>query len=221
MKYSVFNRKSLLFATLLATSFGANAQIHSTHTDEKYNYTTVVYKDKAATDKDVLTALDNSVGMGDVVRVTVAPPKPAATPAVDKAKGEDIWLNHKPVTASGLTAATTPAKVAGLTNLADKTIHTTTIAVPAKAAPVAAPAPSTVAVKPVKVAPAAPKAAPSPVASPSTVEAAPAARKTSVAKTTTTKSGKKVVKKSTRKSGNGYKKTSRKTGKQRYGCPRF
>jgi len=86
---------------MLAIDMNANAQspVESTHIDEKYAYTTVVYKTTAASDKDVLASLENDFGIGDVVRVTFAPP-PAPISAVaasepvyaDKSKGEDAWL---------------------------------------------------------------------------------------------------------------------------------
>lgn len=229
MKYLLFNRKSLLFATLLASSFGLRAQIQSTHTDEKFGYTTVVYKDKAATDKDVLSALDNSIGMGDVVRVTVAPPKPAAVPAVDKTQGEDVWL--KPAAPANSLTASTTAKV--VTPVAAPINH---LAAAPKATPVAA--------KPVAVAakPAAPNVAPT-VAKPVAKKVAPAPKpvvvqeqtqatftnvaasprtvtsKSSVA-SKASKSANKSLKKGGKKGGS-FKMKSRKKGKQRYSCPKF
>lgn len=212
----------------MAFTLGLNAQIQSTHTDEKFGYTTVVYKDKAATDKDVLSALDNSIGMGDVVRVTVAPPKPAAVPTADKTQGEDVWL--KPAApVNNLTAATT-AKV--VVPAAAPINH---IAAAPKAAPVAA-KPAPVAAKPAgnKVAPSAKPVAknvapaPKPVvvqeqtqmalsniaASPRTVTS-----KSSVA-SKASKSANKSLKKGGKKGGS-FKMKSRKKGKQRYSCPKF
>ena len=206
----------MLFSTLLFTVLGLNAQIESTHTDEKFGYTTVVYKDKAATDKEVLAALESSIGMGDVIRVTTAPPKVAVVPVADKSKGEDLWLKAKPVV-NNLTASASPINK-----------------VPAKAALLprkAAPAPTPV------VAPAAPLAtnpvvkkvvsAPTPVVAPAlqntteTVAAAPRVIKAkSSVKAKTTKSSKKTVKKAHRKSGS-FKPKNRKKGKQQYGCPKF
>jgi hypothetical protein len=65
-----------------AASINAQSPIKGAATDEKFANTTVVYKDSNATDLDVLSQMDNSIGMGDVVRITVAPPKPAPAPAV-------------------------------------------------------------------------------------------------------------------------------------------
>lgn len=196
MKYLLFNRKTLLFSTLLAATVHLNAQIESTHTDVKYGYTTVVYKDTTASDVDVLNALNNSIGMGDVVRVTVAPPKPA-TPVADKSKGEDTWLkpvNRAPV--STITASTAKS----VSNI-DLTINAQPKAIE-KTAPVVAP----------PVAPAAPQA-----------NAAPVAVKTKTAVNTASKSSKSVkkVSKKSKSTGGGYKMKSHKRGKQRYSCPKF
>jgi hypothetical protein len=61
----------------------AQKVIRGTNTDVKYANTTVVYKDSTATDNSVLTQLDNeSLGVGDVVRITTPPPKPKPAPAV-------------------------------------------------------------------------------------------------------------------------------------------
>lgn len=80
------NYKTLLPAAMfiLAASATLSAQnpIKGASTDENYANTTVVYKDSTASDLDVLSRMDNSIGMGDVVRITVAPPKPAAAPSV-------------------------------------------------------------------------------------------------------------------------------------------
>ena len=111
MIYHLNSRKNAFLAVLLAVSFGANAQITSQHTDDKYNFTTVVYKDKAASDDEVLAALNNSVGMGDVIRVTVAPPKPPVAPMIDVSKGEDVWLTarSKPSVTLSASTSTMPA----------------------------------------------------------------------------------------------------------------
>ncbi len=243
MKSLVQNRKNLLFATLMAASFGLNAQIESTHTDVKYGYTTVVYKDKAATDTDVLNALENSVGMGDVVRVTVAPPKPAPVPKVDKAKGEDTWLKPaaKPAI-NNLTASTATAPVAIAVNPATPKVPT------AAAAPSAAPtmpkpavAKSSATSSTAVAAPASPKpaaekvvAAPSPAAAsaknaaPAKVEASPTAPSVAapatvrVARSAESIKAAKSANKSLKKGkGGGYKMKNRKKGKQRYRCPKF
>ena len=101
-----FNRKSLVLATLMALSLGLQAQIKSSHTDDKYANTTVVYKDSTTSDKDILNALGGDFGMSDVIRVTVAPPKPAPAPLIDKSKGQDIWLKPTNKAPQQLSAST-------------------------------------------------------------------------------------------------------------------
>ena len=64
---------SLLFT---ATALTAQNEIQSTATDFKYGNTTVVYaKDSNYNDQAILSQLDNSYGIGDVVRITVATPE--------------------------------------------------------------------------------------------------------------------------------------------------
>ena len=208
MKYLIFNRKNLLFATLMATAFGVNAQIESKHTDEKYGYTTVVYKEKAATDADVLAALENSVGMGDVIRVTVAPPKPAAAPQADKSKGEDTWL--KPAkTTTNLTAS---AIVVPINHISPKAV----VAAP-KAAPLApSPTPTAVANKEI-----APKPAAVQEMVISETPTVLASSKTVRTKSSGSSKSSKSVKKSVKRKKSSYNMKRRKPGKQRYKCPKF
>jgi len=62
----------LLFA---ASALTAQNEIHSTATDHKFGNTTVVYtKDSNYNDNAILSQLDNSYGVGDVVRIAVAEP---------------------------------------------------------------------------------------------------------------------------------------------------
>lgn len=196
-------------AFVLAANFSAQAQkpVESTHVDEKYAYTTVVYKNTAATDKDVLTSLENDFSVGDVVRVTLAPPPaPVAAPIApapvyaDLSKGEDTWLPSSNKPAENLTAATTPKiERRGPINVVSD-----------DPAPVAEPVVSNLAPKTVAVAP---------VAAP---DNAPKASNTTLkAKSTTTAKAHKSVKKSTKKSGPKMKLKNRKHGKQRYACPKF
>lgn len=225
MKYLVQNRKNLLLATLMAASFGLNAQIESTHTDVKYGYTTVVYKDKAASDTDVLSALDNSIGIGDVIRVTVAPPKPAVVPNVDKSKGEDTWL--KPVgkpTASAMTAtvATVPVKNILINRAAPRpaaapaaAMNAAPVAPKAMVKKVAATPSQVVAVQAENVAVAnveATNAVQNSFAAPAVVRVTRSAESINAAKS---------ANKSLKKSKGNFKPKSRKKGKQRYKCPKF
>ena len=202
MTTNLFNRKTLLSSALIALAFGLNAQVKSTHTDEKYANTTIVYKDTAATDQDVLNALGAEYGMGDVIRVAVAPPKPPAAPVVDKSKGEDVWLKT--------------AKKPELKNLS----ATTNIAASTLESPVINYIPMAVTSSP---------KAPAPVAVQAVAEtqtaAAPAvstaeAKTTKVKTTSSTKAGK-SYKKPGKKSGKGYGKAKHRKHKQRYGCPKF
>jgi outer membrane protein OmpA-like peptidoglycan-associated protein len=77
LNFKHFLALPLLFA--VSASFAQN-EIQGTQTDETYGNTTVIYtKDKSANDAAILAQLDNSYGIGDVVRITVAQPKPAAS----------------------------------------------------------------------------------------------------------------------------------------------
>jgi hypothetical protein len=66
----------LVFIALCMTATNLNAQIRGSKTDEKFANTTVVYKETGAIDAQVLAQLEATMGMGDVVRITTAPPKP-------------------------------------------------------------------------------------------------------------------------------------------------
>lgn len=58
-----------------ATALTAQNEIHSTATDHQFGNTTVVYaKTNNYNDQAILSQLDNSYGVGDVVRITVAQP---------------------------------------------------------------------------------------------------------------------------------------------------
>lgn len=79
---TILNFKNTFALPLLftATAMTAQNEIHSTATDYKYGNTTVVYtKDSNYNDKAILSQLDNTYGVGDVVRITVASPNQAAS----------------------------------------------------------------------------------------------------------------------------------------------
>ena len=79
---TILNFKSTFALPLLftATAMTAQNEIHSTATDYKYGNTTVVYtKDSNYNDEAILSQLDNSYGVGDVVRITVAQPNQPAS----------------------------------------------------------------------------------------------------------------------------------------------
>jgi len=215
-------------ALVLAANFNALAQnpVESTHVDEKYAYTTVVYKNTAATDKDVLSSLESNFSIGDVVRVTLAPPaKPIAASEpvyADKRKGEDAWMPNFDKPADNL-AASVNINPAPRTTF--NTIPTSPKPTPIVSKTVALKSvedTKTTAVEPVQ----AENVAPANVQG-QKVEAVPvntASETTSKAKTSSTgkstkahKSGKKPVK----KSGKKMKLKNRRHNKQRYSCPKF
>ncbi len=69
-----------------------------TETDEKYANTTIVYTHGVAKDADVLNQMNSSFGMGDVVRIAVAPPKPSTPPVAKLAPKSGV--KSKPVSVS-------------------------------------------------------------------------------------------------------------------------
>ncbi len=214
-------------AFAFATQFSVQAQspVESTHIDEKYAYTTIVYKNAAASDKDVLSAVENDFGIGDVVRVSLAPP-PTAPSAIaasepvytDKNKGEDAWMPKAAKSTATLTAAN---QLSPASQLSAKTMATTPL--PAKVATTnASPKPilaakTTVASTPVAVAP---------VQAEKAIETAVSTASNTNKSVKTKASGKatkahKSVKKSGKKSGQKMKFKNRKHGKQHYSCPKF
>jgi hypothetical protein len=229
------SRKQLAVAIafLAVANFAATAQtkpVESTHTDEKYANTTVVYKATAASDSDVLSALEGDFGIGDVVRVTVAPPpKPVekatektAAPAADKSKGEDTWL---PAATKANPAAALTASTGSVVNKPAAKPAPVAIAQPASAKPAAAVTTKTAAL----AAPKQVKAIAAPVAAPQVKTEAPtiATDSKTTVKVKTAAAGKsaksyKSIKKTGKKSsGAKPKPKSRKSGKQRYGCYKF
>ena len=199
-----FATVGLVFSTL---SLNAQAQkpVESTHVDEKFAYTTVVYKNTAASDKDVLASLENDFGIGDVVRVTLAPPPSASAPLsavsasepvyADKSKGEDVWLDPKGQSIDNLNAAK-PKPI-----IVAKPIAVEQPKVVKTVEPAAAP------VKPLEAAPVAP-------AHKSKVKANDSGQGKSI-------KARKSSKKSGKKSAGKLKWKPRKHGKQRYSCPSF
>lgn len=210
MNANLFNRKSLLAGVLFAFAFSANAQVKSTHTDVRYGNTTVVYKDTTATDKDVLNALGDEYGLSDVVRVTVAPPKPAPAPTIDKSKGEDVWLvNPRNPEVLNLSVSSTNLAVINQINQPVNTATTPAPVVSPKPAPAPKAAPATIVPGNLIVGESNP---------PVIGYAASATAKAHVASGHSVK----TVKKVTRKSGHGYGKAkSHKGGKRHFACPKF
>ncbi|MFN0176857.1 MAG: hypothetical protein ACKVU0_19605, partial [Saprospiraceae bacterium] len=227
---SIFSKYfSIAAAFVLTASISVQAQnpVESTHIDEKYAYTTVVYKNTAATDKDVLSSLEKDFGIGDVVRVTLAPPPTpiAASEPVyaDKRKGEDVWMPGSTKAVQNLTASAnfTAAPKTSINSIA-------TAPKPAQiAAKVAAPKPVIVAKTIAATVPEEGK----------TVTAVPdqGQKENASALPTTSSTGTKIKSSASGKSAKAHKSSrksdkkgsqkkklkNRKQGKQRYSCPKF
>lgn len=103
MNVSLKLKQSILPLALLLSGAEAFAQknIQSTATDEKFANTTIVYKKGDANDAEILSQLNNSYGMSDVVRIAVAPPKPAVVPVAKIEKSVSVpaaVASNKPAT---------------------------------------------------------------------------------------------------------------------------
>jgi hypothetical protein len=220
MTYPIKSDKNWLLAALLGASFGLSAQtadtsVTSTTTDANFGNTTVIFKTVHSNDMEVLNSVGSSFGMGDVVRITVAPPPPPPTAALPQA-------TSAPKTTAA-TPATKPAPIR-VPAAAPK---------PAVAAPLAAPQVA----KPTQVA--TPKPAPKPVAQLATAprnlernvaqtteapKMAAAPKKVTKASASKSKTKKTNVRKSKKRDGFNLfspRHKVKKHGKQRYGCPKF
>ena len=122
-----FNPQLIAAAALMLAGTTLSAQnIKETVTDEKYANTTIVYKKGNANDAEILGQLNGSYGMSDVVRIAVAPPKPAAIPVakIEKPTAAATVQSVRPnaVAAPKLTTtqpvATAPAKPVATTSTA-------------------------------------------------------------------------------------------------------
>ncbi len=121
------NRFTLLFV-LAAGTLSAQNQIQSTETDEKFGNTTVVYtKDSNYQDQAILAQLDNSYGVGDVVRIAIAEPKPAAS---------EMFASDDPAVAFAAAAKPAPKTTPKVVMVAPKKVEVLETPAPA---PVAAP----------------------------------------------------------------------------------
>jgi hypothetical protein len=202
--------KSLFFPiiVLLMANMALNAQnpIKGSATDEKYGYTTIVYKDSTATDMDVLNRL-NDMGMGDVIRITEAPPKPAPAPKVKTVSATPVKRNisgavptPRAVLASDndpvASVVTTPAPVVALPGTEDTTVAVET---------------------------AAPQATNNAIAPMTDVPTTALNTEKSQSTTYTTHSNKAYKYKVSKKTSKKFKapKRSKKKGKQRYHCYKF
>ena len=84
MKNTFFYRK-ISFWLLFSYTSSMSAQqtvslVTDFKTDRRFANTTEIYKAEKASDTDVLTEIEANYGLGDVVRITVAPPKPKPEP---------------------------------------------------------------------------------------------------------------------------------------------
>lgn len=226
---SNLSKKLAIPATLvLAAHFSAFAQnpVESTHVDEKYAYTTVVYKNKAANDQEVLSAIESEFGIGDVIRVTLAPPPTpisaiAASEPVyaDKKKGEDTWMPGTAPSADHLVASSQTTTMPK-TPVSTIPVSSKTLPVVAKSAAPANIVLSPEAFKQVNVVDSPPLNTETSVAAAET-RAFKANPNTKVAASGKSSKASKSVKKSSKKGGPKMKFKKRKHSKQRYACPKF
>ncbi len=186
-----------VFSMVFQPLFG---QIVGQSTDTNYYNTTVVYVKENTRGTDVLASMEGNFGMGDMVRIEVAPPPPPRPVAVP--------ISARPVANPAPTArpktATAPAQPQAAAP--KSTVDTGLAKQQQRRTPVVQPAPT-----PTKLSI---KATP-----------APQQQRTVVAKTgKTAKAAKKSVKKSKKHQSRPPVKMSifrKKHGKQRYSCPKF
>lgn len=213
MKSQQFLLTALLIA--VATTLNAQKPIKGTATDENYAYTTVVYKDSSATDQQVLEQMDENLGIGDVVRITVAPPKPKPAPAVQASPQASVMpaprtIKPSPATPNSPVLLASDDKNAVMQQISRQ--PTTTAFAPA--ANTASTSPTVMNTE----------ASAQNINTPATFGASESPA--SIVKTQKTVQGKKsgaAVKKSTGKSKKSYGKApkNKKRNKQRYGCFKF
>ena len=98
---TILNFRSLLAGSLLLSATVAFAQneIQSAQTDEKYGNTTVIYtKGKPTNDAAILAQLDDSYGIGDVIRITEATPQSNASQMVASTDNAMMFASEKKTT---------------------------------------------------------------------------------------------------------------------------
>jgi hypothetical protein len=76
MNYLKFN--ILVFAALFFSTPEVQAQITGKSTDLNYFNTTIIYKKGDLKDAEILQKVKNDYGLGDIIRIADAPPKPGA-----------------------------------------------------------------------------------------------------------------------------------------------
>lgn len=196
MNYPKSNIVALAAALFFTTV--ANAQIVGKSTDTNYYNTTIIYKKGEIKDNDILSKVENDYGMGDIIRIADAPPKPEVAP-VKKAPQKVTVVETKSKNTNVKALVSTPDYPVNNRDFSQPAINT----------------PSKEEVKPTK----------SVVEIPVTAIKHPkAVTSTKISgKTTHTKSAKALKKKKSRSSKITFARPAKrpKHGKQRYGCPKF
>lgn len=141
---TILNFKSLLAGSLLLAATVASAQneIQSTQTDEKYGNTTVIYtKGKPTNDAAILAQLDDSYGIGDVIRITEATPQNNTSQMVASTDNAMMFASEKKTVqmSAPKTVAVKPAPKVAVTE--KKPVAEPVVAVQKVAAPAAKVAP--------------------------------------------------------------------------------
>jgi hypothetical protein len=71
---------ALLFHSTPMTAQQTKTVVTDSKTDKQYANTTEIYKSDKASDSQVLAEIDGNFGIGDVVRIAIAPPKTTPVP---------------------------------------------------------------------------------------------------------------------------------------------
>jgi hypothetical protein len=71
----MYNKSLLIALVTLATAVKISGQIAGSEVDQNFGNTTIVYRDSAANDAQVLDQLYDQMGMSDVIRIVDAPKK--------------------------------------------------------------------------------------------------------------------------------------------------
>jgi hypothetical protein len=114
--------KHIGLGLLLASGFSTMAQktiVTDTKTDQTYANTTQVFKSEKATDSQVLAEIDGNFGIGDVVRIAVAPPPTKTVPPPPPAAPKQTVSSKNPTISvvatsiqQGTTTVNTPSNAA-------------------------------------------------------------------------------------------------------------
>ncbi len=89
---SIYLWISLSFISVFTFAQKTSA-IKGVKTDNAYANTTVISKSKNASDAQVLAEIEGNYGIGDIVRIVVATPKPAFDPLTLRGNGETVATN--------------------------------------------------------------------------------------------------------------------------------